>query len=188
MRSALDLLAWQLVELNGGKPTTKTCFPISKTPPPAYDKVLSQALSGASNLAIRLTKRSRPYPGGNTFLNQLHSLDITDKHRLVLVVGAAHKHVVLKFKMRMPGQEVPIEFPPLAINPADRQFPLQDGMDVFSIRAAARTTEDITDFQIVFELAFGDVDEVEGLPLIETLKSMHAYVSKIVKINEKLFF
>ena len=100
-------------------------------------------------------------------MNQLHSLDITDKHRIILVVGAAHKHVIVKFKMKTPGQEKPIEFPPIALNPADRQFPLQDGMNVFSISAASRSTEDMTDYQIVFELAFGDVDEVEGLPLVE---------------------
>ena len=40
MRSALDLLAWQLVVHNGGKPTNKTCFPISKKSPPTYDKEL----------------------------------------------------------------------------------------------------------------------------------------------------
>lgn len=157
MRSALDLLAWQLVEANSGVPSRSTCFPIGKTPPPAYDKVVNRALAGANSRAIHFIKRLRPYPGGNVLLDQLHSLDVTDKHRLVLIVGAAHKHVVMKVKMMIPGQQTSIEFLPLAIAPTDRQFPLRDGMEVFAIRAAARTSEDMTDFQLVFELAFGDV-------------------------------
>jgi len=186
MRSALDLLAWQLVEVNLGRPTRDTCFPIGQAPLAVYDQQLRRTLAGASDAAIRFVRRLKPFAGGNTFLTRLHALDISDKHKLVLVVGAAHKHVVLKLKMKVPWQAAPVEFPTLALNPADRQFPLQDGAEVFRVCRAARESENEHD--LVFELAFGDVAEVRGLPLIATLESMHRHVLKIIEIADNLFF
>jgi len=188
MRSALDLVAWQLVEVSGGHPTRDSCFPIDHAPPPAQDQTLRRALAGASPAALRLVRRLKPYASGNPVLGQLHALDITDKHRLVLVVGAAHKYVVMKMSMKVPWRPTPVEFPPLALNPADRQFPLQDGAEIFRVCAAARGSEHTHEHDLVFELAFGDVAEVKGLPLVATLESMHRHVSKIVKIIERLFF
>lgn len=188
IRSALDLVAWQLVELSGERPTRNTCFPIGQTCPSAYYQTLRRALAGASPAAVRLIRRLKAYAGGNPALTQLHALDITDKHRLVLVVGAAHKHVVVKTRLMVPWQPTPVECPPIALNPVDRQFPIQDGAEVFRICAAARNSEHILEHDLVFELAFGDVAEVRGLTLVETLESMHAHVSKIVKIIDRLFF
>ena len=187
LRSALDLLAWQLVELNGAQPSRDTCFPITQSAAGQYEQTLKRALNGAHQKAIRLIRRLRPFAGGNTVLGQLHALDITDKHRLVLVVGAAHKHLVIKTKMNVPWQEAPVEFPPLALNPADRQFPLQDGAEVFRIRSAARS-DTLSEHDIVFELAFGDVAEVKGMPLVETLQSMHRHITRIVDIVGERFF
>ncbi|MCH8880113.1 MAG: hypothetical protein IID34_09545 [Planctomycetes bacterium] len=121
-------------------------------------------------------------------LSRLHALDITDKHRLVLVIGAAHKHVVMRGRLTVPWQTTPVEFPPLAINPADRQFPLRDNAEVFRVSAAARNPDAMDEHQVVFDLAFGDDAEVSGLPLIQTLESLHRHVAKIVTISDKWFF
>jgi hypothetical protein len=187
LRSALDLLAWQLVEVNGVQPSRDTSFPISQSTAGLYEQTLQRALRGAPPKAVRLIRCLRPFGGGNIILGQLRALDITDKHRLVLIVGAAHKHLVIKAKMKVAWQDAPVEFPPLALNPADRQFPLQDGAEVFRICAAARS-DALSEHNIVFELAFGDVAEVKGLPLVETLQSMHGYVTRIVKIMDEHFF
>lgn len=187
LRSALDLIAWQLVEHNGAQPSRDTCFPITQSAAGQYEQALQRALNGAHQKAIRLIRRLRPFAGGNSALGQLHALDITDKHRLILVVGATHKNLVIKMKMKVPWQDAPVVFPPLALNPADRQFPLQDGAEVFRIHAAARS-DTLSEHDIVFELAFGDVAEVKGMPLVDTLRSMHRHVSRIVDIVDEHFF
>ena len=187
IRAALDLMVWQLVERNGGVPSRETCFPIGK-PPPDYEPQMRRALSGVHPLAMRMIRRLRPYYGGNSVLAQLHSIDIEDKHRVLLIVGAAHRHLVVKFKMNVPWQQSPVDFPPLAINPADRQFPLTDGTEVFRIMSAARKGDSQSEYQLVFELAFGEVSEVKGLPLIPTLEAMHHHVSRIVDLANRRFF
>ncbi|MGH8808338.1 MAG: hypothetical protein ACREX0_10710, partial [Noviherbaspirillum sp.] len=109
IRSALDLLAWQLVEASGSQPSRDTCFPIGQAATPPFEVALRRALQGLSPKALRFVRRLRPYGGGNRVLSQLHALDIVDKHRLVLVVGAANKQLVIKVKMKVPWADQPIE-------------------------------------------------------------------------------
>lgn len=188
LRSALDLLAWQLVEADGAAASQDTCFPVTRSGPREFRQLLRRALKGAGPTAIRFVTRLKPFNGGNEALVRLHALDISDKHRLTLVVGAAHKHVVMSTKMSVPWQDAPVEFPPIALNPANRQFPMQDGAEIFRICAAARKSDDLSQFNLVFELAFGSVEEVKGLPMIETLQSMYKHVSRIVQIADEHFF
>lgn len=184
LRSALDHVAWQFVEAAGTTPTRDTYFPIGHASPEASIAATTRALKGASPVAHRFVHRLRTYSGGNLILNQLHALDIEDKHRLILIVGAAHTHFVLKIKAKFPWQETPFEFPPIAHNTADRKFPLQDGVEVFRVCKAARHGDQM--IELGFELAFGDVSEVRGLPLIETLNIMHNHVSRIIKISAQM--
>jgi hypothetical protein len=188
IRSALDLLAWQLVELGGATPSRDTSFPITTSAAAKFNAELNKALAGANPAAIRFVERLRPFAGGNKALTQLHTLDVIDKHRLVLVVGAANKQLIIKFKMKVPWSEKVVEAPPIALNPADRQFPLQTDEEVFRVCAAARQGDPHSEHAIVFELAFGDADELSGHPLIPTLEAMHAHVSRIVSIATSRLF
>lgn len=187
IRSALDYMTWQLILRNGSNPSKNTCFPIGLKKS-GYGKQLRYSLSGASVMAKKYIRRLKPYPGGNHILTQIHALDICDKHHLALIVGSAHKNLLLTMKMKAPWIPDDFNFPTLSINPADRQFPLSDGDEVFRIKAAARTEDDLSEHGLVFELAFGDVSEVEGLPLLETLSNMESHVSKIIEICERHFF
>ena len=182
MRSALDLLAWQLVETGGAQPSRETCFPITTSPAANFRAALKRSMLGATARAMRFVERMRPFSGGNRILAQLHTLDVIDKHRLVLVVGAANKQLVIKFKMKVPWTDKLVEAPPIALNPADRQFPLLDGEEVFRVRKAARGQDPHSEHAVVFELAFGDANEVSGHSLIPTLEVMHAHVTRIVEI------
>lgn len=182
LRSALDLLAWQLVEAGGGTPSRDTCFPVSQAPNTS-ESSLQRALAGASPSAFRFIRRLKPYPGGNETLVRLHAVDIVDKHHVILVVGAAHKNVVLNLRMKVPWQDEPVKFPPLALNPADRQFPLVDGAVLYSGMGPGSEGGIGEGFpQFTFELAFGDVTEVRGLPLVATLEAMLKHVRGILEI------
>jgi hypothetical protein len=134
---------------------------------------------------VKLIQRLRPYGGGNRILAQLHGLDIIDKHRLVLVVGAANKQLIIKLKVKVSWSDKPVEGPQFALSDGDRQFPLEDGEEVFRECAAARSTDSMSDHAVVFELAFGDNSEVRGHALIPTLEEMHAYVARVVDMFER---
>ncbi len=178
-RAALDLLAWQMVLANGGKPNTRTEFPISRNAQ-EFEKRDIKHLSGASDKAIQFIRELRPYQGGNESLWRLHRLDITDKHRLILTVGAAYRHFAIRAKMKVPWQGKPIEFPPIAIRPADRLFPLIDGAKILQSNAQASIEGTSQDYGFAFDIAFGDGEVVKGESVLPVLQNLCDDVAQIL--------
>lgn len=138
LRSALDLLVNDMVRANHEIPDHHTAFPISCSAEDFEAEFLGK-LRGASTEAISIIRNLKPYKGGNEPLWILHCLDIADKHRLILSVGTAYRNLIMSARIRLPWKEGEIvKFPPIAINPADRQYPLKDNAEVFRVKAAAR--------------------------------------------------
>jgi hypothetical protein len=180
LRSALDLVAWQLVLASGGLPDKKTAFPI-RDDELAFETGGLKDLKGASPEAIRFVRGLKPYRRGNDDLWRLHRLDIIDKHRLLLPVGAAVRSIHLRVKMGVPWRDEPVVSPSFAIKPADRQFPLEDGEEVFRVKAAARDTN-LAQLQHAceFEAAFGEGEVIDGEEVLSALEAMLDQVLKVV--------
>lgn len=80
------------------------------------------------------------------------------------------------------------KFPTIAVKPADRQFPISDGDGVFRLKNVPRKGDSVFEHSPGFALAFGDADEVQGLPLVEALMSMERHVRIIMDSCERRFF
>ena len=188
LRSALDHLIWQAVEFSGGSPTRSTCFPIHKDSV-RIDEAIAEALKGANKSAISLVRHLRPCRGSNDILWKLHSLDIVDKHRLLFGVGSAYKSFVIQMKLDVPWQDEAVISPPLALNPADRLFPLNDGDELFRVKSQAKSAGlGLLEPRFNFEIAFGDGDAVLGEPMVPTLRSIQQYIERVVDLFEKYVF
>lgn len=89
LRAALDLMACEIVTLSGGTPSKWTYFPIRDT-----KEELEATLKGGeikvagADIVTLILDVIQPYKGGNAPLCALHSLDIADKHRLLLPVAS----------------------------------------------------------------------------------------------------
>jgi hypothetical protein len=144
---------------------------------------------GASTDAIKVIKNLEPYSGGNKKLWILHCMDIVDKHRLILYIGAAHRNVVVSTKIQVSlGEGEKFQFPPYAINPADRQYPLKDNAEVMRIKATARNSDLDFDFKFTFEVEFGDGEVIKGEPILPTLQQLIDYVEDIIDIFDRNIF
>lgn len=156
-RSALDQLAWYLVERDGGSPDKFTYFPTGETKS-KFGKSVKEALRGAAAQTRDRVRALAVHPGGDEDLWLLHQLDIEDKHRLLIPVGMAYGALNLHATFRGFEGVEGVEFPPIAIAPADRMYPLREGDEIFRIARAARESEG-DDFQtrysFTFDLAFG---------------------------------
>jgi hypothetical protein len=172
LRTSLDLLAGQLVLVNGGTPTRATCFPIAET-------------EGAFRPQL-----PAPYRTGNANLWLLHHLDIVDKHRLLLTVGCVYTALSLDFaeELRSSGFEWSKDIPEmrLGLKPADRLFPLQDGAEVFAIEAAGRGSGSDMSPQFMFEIAFAGGEVTEGQIVGETLAALRGTVQDTINRVEAL--
>jgi hypothetical protein len=146
LRSALDLLARQLVLDNGGKPRDKrihgkprTCFPISDGRRVFKPKSLGE-ISGISQDAIKVLNAVRPYKRGNDALWRIHQLDIVDKHRLLVTVGDRYHSIdiglpasFIQLAAEQGGFDASeIKAPPIQFGLQNPIFPLQDGQILFA--------------------------------------------------------
>jgi len=116
LRSALDHLAWRLVEQNGGKTTEDTRFPILWEPPPANKKGVApppHVSGGVSADALAIIECAQPYKWGVRFAEHplwlLHGLWNIDKHRHVATKGM--RIGAFSFRQHLQGIPFPGEGP-----------------------------------------------------------------------------
>ncbi len=198
LRSSLDLLATALVVANGGNPKT-AYFPFAKIPGDIGARV-NERMRGASPKAMKFARRLKPHPGGNEALWMLHSLDLLDKHRSIIPVGAAHRSVNPDLASNVPtkgeAEEITklweamrsfLKERPIFLRPADRQFPMQDGAVLFSC-PTPEPGQPKPEPQFIFEVAFGEGQVVDGEPVVETLKNFVKLAERITKIAQRHFF
>jgi hypothetical protein len=89
LRASLDLLACELVRMNGGN-DNNVYFPFAENGAALDSMIKQRNFHRAHADAVNLLRSLRPFKGGNEALRAIHDLDITDKHKsLVPVVSLA---------------------------------------------------------------------------------------------------
>lgn len=87
LRSALDHLIWQVTLLDGGKPDSRTQFPIVRESKAEFDRVAQRCIPGLTPEHRAVVDYAQPYHAGKNAhrhpLAVLSALSNMDKHRLV---------------------------------------------------------------------------------------------------------
>jgi hypothetical protein len=88
LRTALDLLACDLVRVNG-KSAKSVYFPFCDSSAELHAAIKGRNLYRAGADVVRVIESLKPYKGGNIALRAIHDMDIADKHQALLpVIGA----------------------------------------------------------------------------------------------------
>ena len=186
-RSALDLLMVAVVKRCDPERASynHVHFVIRETKE-AFEAALPAKIRGASPEARAVIESLKPYKGGDEAFWRLHQLDISDKHKAIIPVGAAHKSVgVAPFAFagaKLP-EAVRAAFSGVKINlrPADRQFPLKDGATIFSGPIGQLNDE----VNVTIEIAFGEGQVLEGEPLDPALSQVIDFVEGVCDVVER---
>ena len=194
LRAGLDYLARQLVLANDGKPTQNTAFPIYRSADEFEAGGLGK-VAGASEEAMAILKRLKPYRGGNDALWRLHRLSIVDKHHEFITAGMAHEDVTMDMSIglrkvaREAGFDWADEIPSatIGLRPADRQYPLVDGTVLYRIPAGADPTEVDMNPKFTLQVSFGKSEVVEGEPVLPVLQRLVGVVEETLEIFRPLF-
>ena len=170
LRSALDHLAWQLVEANGQTPSKDTAFPIFETAD-KYKKHSASRVEGMSTGAISLINAIQPYQGGNDDLWELHRLDILDKHRLQYVVEYSDVPTRLKVVSHV-GTSIVHQF----VDPNDIGM-LHDGAKL--ALEGSHVGDVQTSLDLTIDIAFRDSQTAYGKPVLPFLYKVANLVDSI---------
>ena len=171
LRTALDLLASELVQLNG-QGMEEVYFPFARNAKELDKQIKKKHFDRAGLIAVNLLHKIEPHSEGNKPLRGLHDLDIKDKHQLILL-PVAQFFQINNFLLKGPRGELATTI----------IRGLGDGISV-SAKPEDKATWDSIRYTAVFD---NDVPEVfRGQPIIETLKKLSDIVDKIIKAFSNL--
>jgi len=173
LRIALDYLACELVR-SGGITPKNVYFPICETPE-KYESESPGKTKGMPIAAKEAIDRIAPYQGGNDALWALHSLDVTDKHRLLITVGTQ-----LANTTQLTLSPEPTEFSVLFRVPCG----LEEGNVLGEVSGNSETNQRIN---FGFDIAFGQPDGLAGESVVETLNDMAQMIAAIINHFDGLF-
>ena len=179
LRSALDHLAFQFFPSGkeGTPADSKIYFPVKEGEKEYLDwrKKNERWLTPETTNAIDSIK---PYQKGNDSLWQLHKLNVIDKHRMLIMVGSSYggfdagADIAHRFKNSF-GKNFPkISF---FLAPADTQFPLEKGNLLYTGGVGEEINPHLG---FRFDVAIGEKDVIDGVPIIDALLRMTTAVEE----------
>jgi len=168
LRSALDHLAFQLVLANGKTPVTTTEFPISdpaKQYTPAFE---SRKIESVPSKAKDIFRSIQPAHTGDMTLWNLQTLDIADKHRLLITaqLGAESWSVG------------PIVFDAIA-------FPLVEGESITNMPRTTYERQPHEHYHLSLDITFGQTEIAAGELVLPYLRHTADVVSNTIDLFGK---
>jgi hypothetical protein len=86
LRTALDLMACDLVRLNG-KSASGVHFPFARSEAELSKHIKEKHIDRAGPQVVSEIRKLQPYEGGNLALRAIHDLDIVDKHQSLIAMA-----------------------------------------------------------------------------------------------------
>jgi hypothetical protein len=195
LRSALDHLAWALVEANGNTPNHRTQFPINYDLA-SFEEAVPRCLAGASDAAISAIKNLKPYKMGNNqpgnqLLYAVHELDIIDKHRLIVAVANVYTAADMRFSNRPDPAETGFQWfgEPFKMDHSPGAMVIKDGQPVADVIVDAEFPLEVyVHAQATVQMLFGDGSSPAGQRVGEFLENAGREIGAIIDYFNTQFF
>lgn len=189
LRAALDFAAWQLEIANGRTPSRTTQFPIwnrGAADPTTIAAIREhqarreRQLRAFGEPAMALIERLQPDSRGDPKwtlhpLWLLHQLDVWDKHKLLVVVGAAI--VNARTTIGGPGEDVHIDRLSLG-SPEMTIIPLADGAELMRLTLGVETPNVQVKDQFSMFIAFAQDEPGQGEQVVPTCDRLIRFVDE----------
>jgi hypothetical protein len=172
LRASLDILACELVRLNGAD-THNVYFPFSIDQDGLEDAISRTHFNRAAPAVVDTIRTLKPYRGGNEVLRGVHDLDIMDKHKLL--IPCSHFTGI-------PGLEIRNESKTTAAVISCRIGPVQDGQCI--MRTPIATNIEIgQEFDAAFAITLSERPFNSG-PIVPMMHELTQVVAGIVSTFE----
>jgi hypothetical protein len=170
LRSALDHLAWQLVEAGGGAPSKDTYFPVAETEHQYKSAIGKGEIQKIPADALKIIEAKQSYVTLDQNLWLLHHLDIVDKHRVRLSAG-----------IHMDKWGVQLATIGAVMWWDKGRFALlKTGDEVGNLPRSSYNSVSHEDFQLGADVAFSEPEVAEGEPVLYVVKKLADLVDGII--------
>jgi hypothetical protein len=198
LRSCFDHVVWALASKNGLPDTERVNFPVCQTAEKFDNVVRDGIIQGVSKSERPLIEALQPYrtpDPPNSILQIVHDLDITDKHRLLVVVTHAlvMGNTLVITKNACIDPTFGIELPPITADPQGcltAQYPwaIEDGIEVHwvPLRGPANPEFEM-EVNSTVQIAVEQVGTRKREPIIEILMQLCNGVETAVHTFDNLF-
>jgi hypothetical protein len=182
LRSALDHMAYLLFKGSPGFKPKLSFFPIAEDAA-KYKSETLRKIKGFRKQPVEAISAIEPYGGGKgETLWRLHSLNIVDKHQLLIPVlgrygGFIHNSLVDRM-WEEKGEVSPFKnMPPLLLRVNPEFSQLKVGAILFADLPDAKVNQNM---QFKFDIAFNEPGIAQGEPVLPTLQGMHDFVKNVI--------
>lgn len=199
LRSCFDYVVWALARKNGLPDSERANFPVCQTREKFRNAVRDGIIKGVSISEHPLIEALQPYRSPdppNSILQIVHDLDITDKHRLLVVVTHAlvMGNTLIITKNDCPDPEFGIELPPAVVGPQGQfigvQYPwaIEDGIEVhwIPLRGPPNPEFEMTANSTI-QIAFEQVGTLRRQPVVQVLMQLCNGVEAAIQTFEGCF-
>ncbi len=202
LRCALDHVMYHLVSVctAGQGPFKQLYFPTGKDAADFADRLKAAstykpkggvALQRLRPDAVKAIEAFAPFEGGlGALLRHVHSLDIIDKHHLLLTVASSNTthsmppSVIERYKdgIGLDDEYTPAEEALIFQTESFARFPLKAGSELARVPIA-----DVNEnMSFMFALAFGEPKAMEGKPIIQTLFQASLFIRDMIRTFDRM--
>lgn len=172
LRSALDHVVIELIELAGNKPDRNSAFPIGSSSANFLTAVTGK-MKCAPSAAIALVKTFEENCIPTGFIWSIHTLDIIDKHKTILTIATLYS--ITNLRIRYKGRV--ISLPKIELGRGDARasvaLPLPEAAASHEITIQPR-------FKAARSIVFGKGQPYEGQDVLRTLIELVENVDGVV--------
>jgi hypothetical protein len=175
LRTSLDLLACDLVRLNGKVPNG-VYFPFSGSAGD-FDKIVRERrMDKASPEVLQILRSLKPYKGGNEMLRAIHDMDVSDKHKALIPV--VHAATIPPLTLNIGGNITPI--------PQWDSYVTTDGHKMLIMPSMFNVPLG-TVIPVSLRVVFGPEDVLAGHEILIALENLTQLADRIVNTFAALF-
>jgi hypothetical protein len=191
LRSALDHLAYALCAASSGGLSVsakRTYFPIFSSREGYDESERTRKVSGMGPVAIKLIDAIEPYKSGKGHaLWVLHKLNITDKHKALVMVGSTHRSLDLGARVAGILGQMDSRFSGVDLHyhvgVKNKMCPLKAGHILFIDAPNAKVNNKMS---FGFQIAFAEPGVAECESVSETLQGFVDLINRILPAFESL--
>lgn len=178
LRSALDQLVCAIAAKEGQVEFKDFYFPFANSKEAFESKDTTKKVAKLSETARNTLIGYAAYPEGNKRLWAINQLNLIDKHRQLIAVGAVAGSVTIRGGVFNSGVM-------LGHNPG--WAPFSEGLELLRYGGTAKLQTE-PDIRVDINVSFADIDFLQNIPMANSLHTMWRIVKEIVEdCDEKLF-